>query len=50
MKISMMILPLICILVGFILYSKKFKIDEKTYEGIIAELEERKEAKDEVHS
>ena len=44
MKISMMILPLICILVGFALYAKKFKIDEKTYERILADLEERKEA------
>ena len=50
MKISMMILPLICILVGFILYVKKFKIDEKTYEKILADLEERKENKDEVRS
>ncbi len=49
MKISMMILPLICILVGFILYSKKFKIDETMYMGIIADLAEReKERKDEI--
>ena len=41
MKISMMILPLICILVGFILYHKKFKIDEKMYEQIVADLEAR---------
>ena len=32
MKIAMMILPLVCILVGFIIYQKKFKIDEKMYE------------------
>ena len=42
MKISMMILPLICILVGFALYARKFKIDEKTYARILADLEERK--------
>ena len=44
MKISMMILPLICILVGFILYQKKFKIDEEMYATILADLEERKNA------
>ena len=41
MKISMMILPLICILIGFILYHKKFKIDEKLYEKICKDLEKR---------
>ncbi len=42
MKISMMIFPLICIVVGFIIYHKKFKIDEETYKNICAELEERR--------
>ena len=41
MKISMMILPLICILIGFVLYIKKFKIDEKYYAQIISDLEQR---------
>lgn len=41
MKLSMMILPLICILVGFFLYRKKFKIDEKMYAQICKDLEER---------
>ena len=41
MKISMMILPLICILLGFFLYQKKFKIDEKFYAEIVRDLEER---------
>ena len=41
MKISMMILPLVCILVGFFLYQKKFKIDEKMYAQICKDLEER---------
>lgn len=41
MKISMMILPLICILVGFILYQKKFKIDEKLYAEIVSDLEKK---------
>jgi melibiose permease/lactose/raffinose/galactose permease len=39
MKISMMIFPLICILVGFVLYMKKFRIDEKLYTRIIADIE-----------
>jgi len=43
MKIAMMILPLICILVGFFIYQKKFKIDEKFYAEIIADLEAKKE-------
>ena len=41
MKLSMMILPLICILIGFFLYNKKFKIDEKMYAQICKDLEER---------
>ena len=41
MKLSMMILPLICILVGFFLYQKKFKIDEELYAQICKDLEER---------
>ena len=41
MKISMMILPLLCILAGFIIYHKKFKIDEKMYETIVNDLKER---------
>lgn len=50
MKISMMILPLICILVGFILYQKKFKIDEEMYAKILSDLEERNSVeKNEVH-
>ncbi len=44
MKISMMILPLICILIGFVLYMKKFKIDEETYANILADLRAREEA------
>ena len=45
MKISMMILPLICILVGFFLYQKKFKIDEELYAQIVSELENRNSEK-----
>ena len=45
MKLSMMILPLICILIGFILYQKKFKIDEKLYAEIVSDLEARNSGK-----
>ncbi len=45
MKISMMIIPLVLILIGFILYQKKFKIDEKMYEQIVKDLEERNSVK-----
>lgn len=41
MKIAMMILPLICIVIGFVIYHKKFKIDEKMYAQILSDLEER---------
>ena len=50
MKISMMILPLICILVGFFLYSRKFKIDEEMYATILADLEKRNSADAETDS
>ena len=49
MKISMMIFPLICILVGFILYMKKFKIDEKMYATIVSDLEARAKESEENH-
>ena len=48
MKLSMMILPLICILVGFILYIKKFKIDEEMYARILEDLEKRETKSEEV--
>ena len=44
-KLFMMILPLICILASFIIYYKKFKIDEKLYAQILSDLEERKNKK-----
>ena len=44
MKLAMMIFPLICILIGFVLYHKKFKIDEEMYATILADLEERNKA------
>lgn len=53
MKVAMMIFPLICILVGFIIYHKKFKIDEKLYAEILEDLksrENREEADDEIQA
>lgn len=41
MKIAMMVLPLVCILLGFFIYLKKYKIDRKMYEQIIDELRQR---------
>ncbi len=49
MKIAMMILPLLCIVAGFFIYYKKFKIDEKMYAEIIADLEKRQEEKEHSH-
>ena len=43
MKVAMMLLPLVCILAGFILYAKKFKIDETMYAQIVKDLENNKE-------
>lgn len=43
MKIAMMLLPLVCILAGFIIYNKKFKIDETMYAQILSDLKEREE-------
>ena len=47
MKLSMMIFPLICILIGFVLYMKKFKIDEKLYARILSDLEKREKGETE---
>lgn len=41
MKLFMMILPLIFIVAGYIIYMKKFKIDEQRYGEILADLQAR---------
>ena len=41
MKLSMLILPLVSIVCGYIVYMRKFKIDEKTYAQILADLRAR---------
>lgn len=42
MKVAMLIFPLICIVVGFALYQKKYIIDKEMYDKIVKELNERK--------
>lgn len=42
-KLAMLILPLICIVAGFLIYSRKYKIDEGFYKQILTDLEERKQ-------
>ena len=44
MKIAMMLLPLVCILTGFLIYHRRFKIDEATYAQILQDLQERQES------
>ena len=41
MKIAMLLLPLLAIVIGYFINMKKFKIDEKRYTEIIADLKER---------
>ncbi len=41
MKIAMLVLPLICIVAGYLVYRFKFRIDETYYKQIIGELEAR---------
>ena len=42
-KAAMMILPLLCILIGFLIYRFKYILDEEMYEKIVEELRGRKE-------
>ena len=45
-KIAMLLIPVICILVGFWIYLKKFRIDEEFYAQIISDLKERGDIQD----
>ena len=47
-KVFMMIIPLLFIIASFAIYYKKFKIDEKMYAQIVADLEARKAEKAEM--
>ena len=44
-KIFMMLLPLACIIASFIIYYRKFRIDEEFYTQIVSDLEERNKIK-----
>ena len=41
LKTSMLLIPLVAIVAGYIVYMAKFKIDEKRYAEILADLQER---------
>lgn len=41
MKMAMLVFPLICIVIGYLVYRAKYIIDKTMYEKIIKELEER---------
>lgn len=43
MKLAMLIFPLICILISYVIYRAKYKIDSKAYDAILKELRERGE-------
>jgi melibiose permease/lactose/raffinose/galactose permease len=47
MKTAMLVLPLICILAGYLIYRCKYKIDSKMYQSIIKDLEDRGDMKKE---
>lgn len=42
-KIAMLVIPLIFIALGYVIYRKKYKIDEETYSEILHDLKERGE-------
>lgn len=43
MKLAMMIMPLIMIVLGYIIYLRKYKIDKKLYDQMIAEIDAREQ-------
>ena len=43
MKIAMLVFPPLCIVVSYILYRVRYKIDENMYQRVLAELEQRGE-------
>ncbi len=45
MKLAMFVLPLICIIAGYIVYRFKFKLDKAFYDKIVSELAERGDIK-----
>jgi sugar (glycoside-pentoside-hexuronide) transporter len=49
-KGAMFLIPLVFIVVGYVIYLKKFKIDEGTYAKIVSDLKERGDLKEEAPS
>ena len=47
MKVAMLVFPLICIVIGYLIYRKYYKIDTKMYNKIIKELKERGDLQEE---
>lgn len=45
MKVAMLVLPLLCILAGYLIYKYKYKIDHKMYMEILSDLEARGDIK-----
>jgi len=43
LKAAMFVIPLLFIVAGYIIYLKKFKIDEKFYAQILADLKEKEQ-------
>ena len=50
MKAAMLILPLACILLGYFVYARYYKIDEQRYQQILVELRQRGDIRDEVEA
>ena len=48
MKCAMMVLPLVCIVIGFLIYLKTYKIDRAMYQEILKTIAERENNKEGV--
>ena len=48
LKLAMFIIPLLCIIAGYIVYRAKYKIDKKFYEQIVSDLSARGDIKNEI--
>ena len=42
LKAAMMVFPLICIVIGFVIYHKKYILDEEMFKKIVKEIKERR--------
>jgi Na+/melibiose symporter-like transporter len=45
LKLSMLAIPLLCILAGYLIYRLKYRIDEKMYKQILSDLKARGDIK-----